>query len=137
MSSTAQISDANIDLKFLNNADLRREICHMAQVTPEKDFYRNERNHARKFYSSERVGIIMYLLDDYDLGPDVLGSFTEEAIEEKLERCNGKTQNQIIDKLCDLEMHMHGQSNHIDCAARFKREELKALYRFLEEYNNE
>ncbi len=133
MSSATQITEEETDLKFLTNAEMRDEICAMANTEVEKKFQKNSRSQSRRFTNKERVGIIMHLLSEYDLGP--LSDFTEQAVQEKLQRSNGKTLNKVLDDLAMLELEKHG--NHQNGAKRLNRDQLKSLYRYLEEYNNE
>lgn len=128
MSKAKQVTEENTELKFLTNAELREEICYMAEVTPKKPFDRPNKSSARKLRSLERTGIIMHVISDMDFA---LGEFGQQAIEEKIQRSNTKTQNKLIGRVCDL-----GDSD-MKNSSRLQRTELKALYRFLEEFNND
>lgn len=128
MSKSQQVTEEQTELKFLTNDELREEICYMAEVTPEKPFDRPSKSSSRKFKSVERVGIVMYVLSEEDVP---LGEFGRDAIEAKIHRSNTQTQNKLIAKVCDL-----GEGN-MKNSSRLRRTELKALYRFLEEFNNE
>jgi aminopeptidase N len=134
MSTTTQVSEED-QLKYLTNAEIREEICHMANVDIEKKFQKNERSQSRRFTNGERIEIILHLLSGYDLGPANIYDFAQQAVEEKLERANGKTLNKILDNITTLELDQY--ANHQNGAKRLSREELKTLYRHLEEYNNE
>lgn len=133
MSSTKLVTE-NTKLKYLTNAELREGICHMAGVTPEKEFNTQKRNTSRRYSNREKVGIIMHLLQEYEYEVTPLNGFVEEAIEEKLQRCTVATLIKILDKLAILELDK--RDNNVSKLESLNRRELKALYRYLEEYNN-
>jgi len=128
-------SEEGDQLRYLTNAELREEILHMAGIDFSSSFYCEERNASKEFNKAQRIGIVMHLVGSYMDDSNPMGEFCEQAIEYRLERRNIVQLNQRIGELTGIDVSIDEDILETNPTTRLNRDQLKQLYRFLEEMN--
>lgn len=128
----ASVEDDNgTNLSHLTNAELREDILAMVNVESLSTIQDKDDDYSRKFYKSEKVGIIMFLLEQYGVEENPIASFCNEALQWQLEHINGAQRNALLGQLIGVPIDEAGTGNN---ASRLRRDELKRLYHKLESF---